>query len=220
MLPVIEKFVSIDGEGPTAGELAVFLRFQGCNLRCTWCDTIYSFDAAEPCTPSTAQELYEYVCGSPARNVTLTGGEPLLQPNLPALLSLLCGNPDLQVHIETNGSIPLGTWMKRFPSAGFVIDFKLPGSGMTGHMALENLTLARPQDVYKFVVLDRADLDYAKDILQQYDLCGRTQVHLSPVLGKIDPTEVIEYMKENWFGRVRLQMQLHKLIWDPQERGV
>lgn len=220
MLPVIETFLSIDGEGPTAGELATFVRFRGCNLRCAWCDTAYSFDKNEPCRFHTAQELYKYVCGNPARNVTLTGGEPLLQSGLPELLGLLCGNPALQVHIETNGSIPLRAWIKQFPNAQFVIDFKLPGSGMTDQMVLENLTLARPQDVYKFVVQDHTDLEYAKGILEQYDLCARTQVHFSPVMGKIRPADVVDYMKVNKLDRVRLQVQLHKIVWDPQERGV
>lgn len=220
MLPVIEKFLSIDGEGPTAGELATFLRFRGCNLRCAWCDTTYSFDGEENYEDCTAQELYQYVCESPAHNVTLTGGEPLLQPELPELLRLLCANRTLQVHIETNGSIPLRTWMAQFPKAVFVIDFKLPGSGMTDQMVLENLAFARPHDVYKFVVQDHADLEYAKDLLEQYDLCSHTQVHFSPVMGKIQPSDVVEYMKENALNRVRLQMQLHKIVWDPQKRGV
>lgn len=220
MLPVIERFLSIDGEGPAAGELAVFLRFQGCNLHCSWCDTAYSFDGRETGVPYSPQELYRYVRESPARNVTLTGGEPLLQPDLPQLLRLLCADPDIQVHVETNGSVPLGPWVEQFPQAVYVIDFKLPGSGMTGQMSLENLTLARAQDVYKFVVQDHADLEYAREILEQYGLCGRTQVHFSPVLGKIEPAQVVEYMKEHRLNRVRLQIQLHKIVWGPEERGV
>lgn len=220
MLPVIEKFVSIDGEGATAGELASFIRFQGCNLRCSWCDTTYSFeetDVQQWCTP---EELYEFLRTSPARNVTLTGGEPLLQPELDGLLALLQGDSRLRVHVETNGSVNLRRFQERFPRISYVIDFKLPGSGMTESMDMENLSLARPQDVYKFVAQDAADLDYARQVMERHALWEHTQVHLSPVLGKLDPAQAVAFLKEHKLDRVRLQMQLHKFIWDPQERGV
>ena len=105
MFPIIEKFLSIDGEGPTAGELATFVRFQGCNLRCSWCDTTYSFGGDQVTEQQTAQEIYDYIRENPARNVTLTGGEPLLQSGIEALLELLNQDSRLQVHVETNGSV-------------------------------------------------------------------------------------------------------------------
>lgn len=220
MFPIIEKFLSIDGEGPTAGELATFVRFQGCNLRCSWCDTTYSFGVEQVTQRQTAQEIYDYIRANPARNVTLTGGEPLLQLGIEALLELLDQDPRLQVHVETNGSVNIRRFQEAFPRISFVIDFKLPGSGMTQHMDLGNLSLARPQDVYKFVVQDRQDLEYARNILEESDLCSHTQVHISPVLSKIAPVELVEFMKEYGLDRVKLQIQLHKIVWDPQERGV
>ena len=128
-MEVVEKFLSIDGEGPTAGELAVFIRLKGCNLRCSWCDTTYSLEETAQADSATAEELYRYVKSMPAHNVTLTGGEPLLHPGVEELLALLNEDPALQVHVETNGSVDLRWWKKQFPWVSFVVDFKLPESG-------------------------------------------------------------------------------------------
>ena len=148
-MEVVEKFLSIDGEGPTAGELAVFIRLKGCNLRCSWCDTTYSLEETAQADSATAEELYRYVKSMPAHNVTLTGGEPLLHPGVEELLALLNEDPALQVHVETNGSVDLRWWKKQFPWVSFVVDFKLPESGEMEKMDRGNLRVVDNRDVYK-----------------------------------------------------------------------
>lgn len=215
---IVEKFISIDGEGPTAGELAVFVRFTGCNLRCAWCDTVYSFDTvAETLTP---QEVYEYITSQRVRNVTLTGGEPLMQPQIGELLELLNNDSDLTVHIETNGAVDASSFKEKYENISFVFDYKLPASGMTDRMCENNLYLADKNDVYKFVVGSRADLETAYDVITKYNLIESTRVYLSPVLGAIEPVDIVEFMKDKNLNGVRLQLQLHKFIWDKDKKGV
>ena len=142
MFNIIEKFVSIDGEGPTAGELATFIRFQGCNLRCSWCDTTYSFDKSEITEVLSAEEIYDYIKSTGVSNVTLTGGEPLFQKNIDEVLSLLNDDKNLVVHIETNGACtppdtskspaycfsqpPQGTYLIRLKFVTFYNDLCIP----------------------------------------------------------------------------------------------
>lgn len=215
---IVEKFLSIDGEGPTAGELAVFVRFTGCNLRCSWCDTVYSFDT---CTETlTPHEIYEYIKSQKVKNVTLTGGEPLIQPEIGELLALLDGDEDLLVHIETNGAVDATEFKNKYKNISFVFDYKLPQSGMTDRMCKQNLLIADKNDVYKFVVGSKTDLSAAHEIIEKYGLIRKTRVYLSPVLGSIEPVEIVEYMKEHGLVDVRLQLQLHKFIWDKDKKGV
>lgn len=220
MFNIIEKFLSIDGEGPTSGQLATFIRFHGCNLRCTWCDTVYSFSKENISEQCSAESLFQYIIKNRTKNVTLTGGEPLLQDGLQELLELLHKEEHILVHIETNGSIPIGSWKQTFPSVSFIVDFKLPASGMTHMMNLQNLELVNQNDVYKFVVADYSDLEYAYKIITNYRLCDRTNVFFSPVLGKIEPVEIVEYMKQKNLVDITLQLQLHKIIWSPDQKGV
>ena len=220
MFSLIEKFVSIDGEGPTAGRLAAFLRFQGCDLRCSWCDTTYSYSQENITQRATAEELYDYLLSTGVKGVTLTGGEPLLQPDLPQLLMFLETDPFLETQIETNGAVDITPYVRAFPKISFIVDYKLNGSGMTDRMCLQNLFAVRRQDAYKFVVSGREDLLQAAEIIKRYDLCEKTQVFFSPVQGKIEPKEIVDFMKEQKLHSVRLQLQLHKIIWDPEERGV
>lgn len=215
---IVEKFISIDGEGPTAGELAVFVRFTGCNLRCAWCDTAYSFDTvAETLSP---QEVYEYIKVQNVKNVTLTGGEPLMQPQIGELLELLNNDENLTVHIETNGAVDASEFKAKYKNISFVFDYKLPASGMTDRMCEDNLRLADKNDVYKFVVGNGADLETAYDVITRYNLIESTRVYLSPVLGAIEPVEIVEFMKNKNLNGVRLQLQLHKFIWDKDKKGV
>ena len=127
MFPVIEQFISLDGEGPTAGELAYFVRFQGCNLRCSWCDTVYSWDGSTEVQQKTAQQIYKEIKESGIRNVTLTGGEPLMQPDITELLQLLAKDKNLLVHIETNGSIDIASFRAACPAENieYILDCKL-----------------------------------------------------------------------------------------------
>ena len=220
MYNVIEKFVSIDGEGKTAGELAVFIRFAGCNLRCRWCDTRYSWECDNQTQLLTKEEIVSYIKGSKVKNVTLTGGEPLLVPHIEELLALLHEDDSLTVHIETNGSVSIKDWKEAFPKLEFVVDYKLPLSGMFDRMKIENLHAVTSDDVYKFVIAGSQDLNAAYRILSDYNLTQTCCVHFSPVLGSIEPSEIVSFMKEKHLTDVRLQLQLHKLIWHKEARGV
>lgn len=270
-LPVVERFVSINGEGPRAGRLAAFIRFAGCNLACSWCDTSWANVgncAHEDCTPA---ELVEWVAGSGAACVTLTGGEPTLQPGLPDLVRALCESEawggefagQRVVEIETNGAVDLAELhaLREELAAGwqmgaagqasqlaelsgqasgaqltgqgnqaglsdracrvcFTLDCKMPSSGMTAEMLPGNYDLLRWGDAVKFVVASREDLECAHDVIEEHDLCGKCEVFFSPVFSCIEPSQIVDFMQEQRLSRVRLQLQLHKIIWPGQEKGV
>ena len=216
---VAEKFVSINGEGKHAGELAVFLRFRGCNLACGFCDTKWANTAAAPAVRMTTDELVAYVRETGVRKATLTGGEPLLQPGIDELITAL-GALGYRVEIETNGSGSLQPFAAQSVRPCFTMDYKLPGSGMEQTMLPENFSLLRSRDAVKFVAGSRADLERALEIIRKYGLIDRCTVFFSPVFGSIEPAEIVEFLKEHTLNGVRLQLQLHKFIWDPLQRGV
>ncbi|KMT22022.1 putative 7-carboxy-7-deazaguanine synthase QueE [Clostridium cylindrosporum] len=220
MFNIIEKFLSVDGEGPTSGELATFIRFFNCNLRCSWCDTTYSWDRYNISEVLSARDIYDYIKGNGARNVTLTGGEPLIQDGIENLLDMLNKDSDLVVHIETNGSIDILPFKERFQNISFIVDYKLPKSGMTNRMNTGNLKSVEIDDVYKFVVGSREDLDVAYSIIKEHELTSKCLVYFSPVLGEIEMETIVDFMKEKKLNEVRLQVQLHKVIWDKDARGV
>ena len=216
---VVEKFVSINGEGPRAGELAVFLRFCGCNLDCGYCDTRWANTADVKYELASAEELAAYVKSTGVKNVTLTGGEPLLQSDIAFLIELL-GAAGAEVEIETNGSVPLKDVVSLSPRPAVTADYKLPSSGMEKYMLTESFSYLTMQDAVKFVVGDKRDLARAEEIINVYGLTDRCRVYFSPVFGKIQPEEIAEFMKERKLNGVRLQLQLHKIIWEPDKRGV
>ena len=207
-LSVNEIFFSIDGEGKRAGKLAAFIRLAGCNLRCSYCDTEYAFTDGQL---MRIDEIAEAVEGW--ENVTVTGGEPLLQ-DIHALLERLQGH---EVNIETNGSVDV-TPYHAYPWVFFTLDYKCPSSGMESSMLEKNFQTLRPQDVLKFVVGDMEDLRTAQQVCEKYE--PRCLVYLSPVFGKIEAKEIVEYMKSARYKNWRLQLQLHKYIWPPDARGV
>ncbi len=218
-MKVAEKFISINGEGPRAGELAVFIRFQGCNLCCSYCDTRWANEPDCDYAPLSPEDLLIYILSTGIRNITLTGGEPLLQKDMPLLLSLLAAYPDLRVEIETNGSVDL----QPFCGTGrpvFTMDYKLPVSGQEKAMRPENFSLLQKNDTVKFVAGSREDLDRALELIREYHLTERCRVSFSPVFGKIEPAEIVEFMKQNTLNDLNLQLQIHKVIWDPAKRGV
>ena len=219
MLEVVEKFISINGEGPCAGELAAFIRFKGCNLNCSYCDTKWANIADTPASYMTAEELCQWVMDSGIKNVTLTGGEPMLQKELPDLCRKLSGI-GCRTEIETNGSISIHELAGKDFRPVFTMDYKLPSSGMESFMLEDNLNLLETQDTVKFVSGSRKDLMRALQIIEKYDLVPRCHVYISPVFGMIEPSEIVEFMQENKLNGVRLQLQLHKFIWDPDRRGV
>lgn len=221
---IAEKFVSINGEGRRAGQLAVFIRFFGCNLRCSYCDTAWAWPDAIPAdSPGerlTNDEIYQYIKQSGVRNVTITGGEPLRQPGILVLLEQLAADPGLSVEIETNGSQPLGPVLALPNRPALTVDYKLPSSGMEEKMLPQELALLDKQDVVKFVCGSRTDLLRAEQIIRQLSLTNRVGVYLSPVWGQIEPAEMVEFMRQKQLNGVNLQLQMHKFIWPPDARGV
>ena len=218
---VVEKFISINGESRRAGELAVFVRFRGCNLRCNYCDTLWACVDTAECEYMSAQEIYEYIKSTGIKNVTLTGGEPMLQKDIKELLKLLGGDKDLRIEVETNGAVLLDEYYRIMPeNVSFTVDYKCPGSGMEKLMCLRNFEEIRELDTVKFVVSDRNDLDCMVKIIDTYRLTEKCMVYVSAVFGRIDPQEIVEYMTEHKLNDVRLQLQMHKFIWDPDKRGV
>lgn len=218
---VAEWFVSINGEGTRAGELAVFVRLCGCNLRCSYCDTMWANTMDAPHTEMTAEEIRRTILETGVRNVTLTGGEPLLHPNAKELLECLLQDDKLSVEIETNGSMCIGDFLGSAHRPLFTLDYKLPSSCMEEHMRFEeNLPFLEKDDTIKFVAGSEDDLIRAAELIEKYDLCSRCHVYLSPVFGKIEPADIVEFMKNENLNGVRLQLQLHKFIWDPMAKGV
>lgn len=222
MFNIVEKFLSIDGEGQSSGELATFIRFQGCNLRCSWCDTNYSWEKENINELLSAEEIYDYIKENGSTNVTLTGGEPLIQVNIDELLEILGKDKNLKIHIETNGSVDIGAFKKRHKenNISYVVDYKLPSSKMTKAMNLNNLNNVEATDVYKFVIGSKEDLNTAYEIIMGYNLTSKCLVYLSSVFGDIELEEIVEFMKDKKLNDVRLQIQLHKIIWDKNKRGV
>lgn len=207
-MKVNEIFFSVDGEGKRSGQLAAFVRLTGCNLRCSYCDTEYSFhDGREITCEEIADAVKDY------RNVTLTGGEPLLQ-DCHKLLTLLRSH---DVNIETNGSIALAEFMN-YPNVFFSMDFKCYSSGKSDAMIYENLKKLRDRDVLKFVVGDERDLEQARKICREYK--PASLIYISPVFGRIEPLKIVDFMKRRHIEDWHLQIQLHKIIWSPDERGV
>ncbi len=213
---VVEKFVSVDGEGPTAGALSVFIRLAGCNLRCTWCDTCYAQTHQSATESISLTQLVDYVNQTGIAHVTLTGGEPLLHPHVKELLQALSF---VTVHVETNGSIDIESF-RVGEHVHFVVDYKLPGSGMEHTMCLENLEKVTLADAYKFVIADAVDMQKAVALVKQYNLTRKTQVYFSTVFAEMTPADVVEVMKQEKLNGIKLQLQLHKYIWHPSERGV
>ena len=219
MLPVAEHFISINGEGTKAGELAFFVRFRCCNLCCSYCDTRWACTDDAPAEMMSAEEIASLVRESGIVNVTLTGGEPLLQKELPELVELLISD-GRRVEIETNGSIDISPLAKSKSRPSFTLDYKLPSSGMEKHMLTGNYEYLTESDTVKFVSGSITDLERAKSIIDRYSLTEKCHVYISPVFGRIQPAEIVEFMKSARMNNVRLQLQLHKFIWDPMKKGV
>lgn len=219
MFPVAEKFVSINGEGKRAGELAVFIRFRGCNLRCSYCDTMWANSGDCPAEMMSAEDIVSYVNKEGVKNVTLTGGEPLLQKNIDMLVEKLMKNSH-NVEIETNGSVSIKNLSENIYRPDFTVDYKLPSSGMENFMITENYNYLTKNDVVKFVAGSLADLKKTAEIIKEFSLTEKCLVYISPVFNKINPDGIVEFMKLKHLNKVRLQLQLHKFIWNPDERGV
>jgi 7-carboxy-7-deazaguanine synthase len=213
VLSVNEIFYSIQGESTYAGKPCVFVRLAGCDLRCTWCDTPYAFSEGRK---MTIDEIVRQVDAFRSPLVEVTGGEPLLQEDVYPLMERLLDS-GRTVLLETGGQID----MSRVPGGVVkVMDVKCPASGETDRMEWGNIDRLGPRDQVKFVIKDRADYEFARDIVQQHALDRRcAAVLLSPVHGVLDPKELSAWILEDRMP-VRLQLQLHKHIWGPDVRGV
>lgn len=219
MFPVVEKFVSINGEGSRAGELAVFIRFRKCNLSCSYCDTKWANTDSAEAEFMTAENISEYVRSTGVKNVTLTGGEPLLRSNIYDLIKILImqGN---SVEIETNGSISIKELSQQEYRPVFTLDYKLPDSNMESFMLTENYNYLDKNDVIKFVAGSKADLEKAVQIIDKYNLTEKCHIYISPVFSRINPSDIVDFMAEKKLNNIKLQLQLHKFIWNPEKRGV
>lgn len=212
MLTVNEIFFSIQGEGTRAGQPCAFVRLTGCPLRCVWCDTAYAFYEGER---RSEDEILAEIGRYPCRLVEITGGEPLAQPAaFPFIARLL--DEGWQVLVETSGHILLEGLD---PRAIAIMDVKTPGSGEVHSMEWRNLEILKPTDEVKFVVKDRPDYEWSRDLVREKRILGRCPVLFSPVHGVLDPGDLARWILEDGLG-VRLQVQLHKYLWPGVERGV
>ncbi|MBZ0155343.1 MAG: radical SAM protein [Alphaproteobacteria bacterium] len=209
---VCEIFASIQGESSYAGLPCVFVRLTGCNLRCAWCDTAYAYEEG---TEVTEEEVLARVGEFGIGLVELTGGEPLLQGEaLPLIVKLL--DRGYAVLIETNGSVSI---REVDPRAVVIMDIKTPKSGMFDRMDLRNLEHLKPSDEVKFVVTDREEYKWVKGFIAEHRLAGRCTILLSPAFGTLPARVLSRWILEDRLP-VRLNVQLHKYIYDPGERGV
>ncbi|WP_127534065.1 7-carboxy-7-deazaguanine synthase QueE [Paenibacillus kobensis] len=221
-LPMVEIFETVEGEGTRAGFPTVFVRLFGCNLRCTWCDTTYSYPPAKSEFTMSIRDIVKQVQTYKSKHICFTGGEPLLYGDKSALLLQSMAEIDgiEDVHVETNGAIGLAPFLEtvQLPNVRYVMDYKLPDSGENDKMDVNNFALLRPQDEVKFVIATDRDFDAAVETLQQYPT--KALPMFSPVWETMPPAKLVERMLAAGLSGVKLNMQMHKIIWDPAKRGV
>jgi 7-carboxy-7-deazaguanine synthase len=214
-LRMIEIYCSVQGESTWAGLPCVFIRLARCNLRCRWCDTTYSFHGGEK---QTLDEILHATLAFGVPLVELTGGEPLAQKECVPLAELLL-EAGCTVLIETSGSLPINT----LPDPVIrIMDLKCPDSDMERFNDWANIAhLKADRDEVKFVIASRRDYEWSRDTVRRYNLtqCCRA-VLFSPVFGEVDPKDIVTWMLEDGLNAVRFQLQMHKFIWPPNERGV
>lgn len=225
-MKISEIFLSIDGEGKRTGLPTIFIRKNGCNLRCTYCDSRYTYDRdclGEDMTVSKIMDKVSEV-GDGCKSVTYTGGEPLYaskdgasKEEIEELIRLLSWN-GYDVNIETDGAVDISPYLEFRPNIWFTMDYKSISSGMSKKMIDSNLKLLDENDVLKFVVGTKDDLDQMRYIIQHNNI--KAQIYVSPVFGMIKPVDLVNYTIENRLFNVKTQVQLHKIIWDPNKRGV
>jgi 7-carboxy-7-deazaguanine synthase len=211
-LVVNELYTSVQGEGTRAGRPCTFVRLTGCGLRCSWCDTEYAFHEGER---RSLADVVAYVRAKKLPMVQLTGGEPLEQPGAFDLIRRLA-DEGFEVVIETGGHVDTS---RVDPRAVVVLDVKCPGSAMEKRNLWANLARLRAQDEVKFVVKDRADYDYALDVVKKHGL-EKNALLFSPVHGVLDPKDLAGWLVESGPRNSRLNLQQHKYIWPAAERGV
>lgn len=211
-LRVNEVYASVQGESTHAGRPCVFVRIAGCNLRCTWCDSTFTFTGGDH---RSIDDVVQEVLAFGIRLVEVTGGEPLVHRQVPELIRRL-QEKECEVLVETSGSIDISVVPD---GAKIIMDLKPPDSGEVEANLWANLGRLRPGDELKFVLASRRDYEWSRDVVRKHDLEGALPVLFSPVHGQLIPSEIAEWLVEDKLD-VRLQLQLHKLIWPPDARGV
>lgn len=212
-LSLIEIFSSVQGETSYSGLPTTFIRLAQCNLRCTWCDTPYSFKRGEL---FSIEKILEKVRTFGCRYVCITGGEPLLQKSVHSLIKQLA-DEGYQLSLETGGSLPIHLVD---PRVKVILDIKCPGSGMAEKNDWRNIEHLKAHDEVKFVILDQTDYEYAKTISEKYALSSRVQeILFSPVFNLLNPETLVKWILTDRLN-VRLNLQIHKWIWSPETRGV
>jgi 7-carboxy-7-deazaguanine synthase len=212
LLKVNEIFHSIQGESRQAGRPCVFVRLTGCNLRCVWCDTAFAFEEGDL---KSVTEIVTQVDRWKTRFVLITGGEPLDQNGVHDLIAELIERSH-EVAVETGGSLDISALDRR---ATIVMDLKCPGSGMSDRNRWANLDHLKSTDEVKFVVGDRADYEWAREVIHRHGLSRRCSVLISPVHDVLHPRSLAQWVLEDRLS-VRLQLQIHKYIWSADARGV
>ena len=221
-MQVVEKFISINGEGKNAGQLAVFIRFKGCNLNCSYCDTTWANVSNADFIEQSPQEIVDYIKSTGINKVTLTGGEPTLQKDFITLLELISKEKNISAEIETNGATDISKISKVENRASFTMDYKCPSSNMENKMILSNFKYLdkSKNDVVKFVVGSIEDLQKMVHIIDEYSLKDKCYIYVSAVFGKIELSTIVDFMKDNRLNDVSMQLQMHKFIWDANKKGV
>lgn len=212
-LNLIEIFRSVQGETSFSGLPTTFIRLAACNLRCSWCDTTYSFGRG---TPYLIDDIISQVNQWGCKYICITGGEPLLQSNVFNLMDKLC-DAHYIVSLETSGSLPTD---RVNPNVRVILDIKCPGSQMSEKNLWTNLEHLHHHDQVKFVIQDLEDYMYAKEVCSKYKLYDKvSEVLFSPVFGTLNPQLLVNWILEDKLP-VRLNLQIHKFIWSPETQGV
>jgi 7-carboxy-7-deazaguanine synthase len=213
MLTINEIFHSIQGESTHAGRPCVFVRLTACDLRCSWCDTPYAFHEGHKVSVA---EVVDRVVGLGCEYVEITGGEPLLQADVYPLMQQLVARGHVVI-VETGGHRSIADVPEEVIR---IVDVKCPASGESAKTCWQNMDVLRARDEVKFVIMDRADYEFARDVVHRHDLVGRTAAVLfSPVHGALEAKQLAAWILRDKLP-VRLQLQVHKYIWGPEVRGV
>jgi 7-carboxy-7-deazaguanine synthase len=212
LIKINEIYFSIQGESSKAGLPCVFVRLTYCNLRCTYCDTEYAFyEGKDYSIEQIIDEVKKFNC----KLVEITGGEPLVQDECLSLMEKL-SDESYEVLLETGGSLPIKNIDQRVM---IIMDLKCPSSGMIKKNLYENIEYLKPTDEVKFVIGNREDYEWSKEIIEKYNLTSKSNILFSVVFSELEPVKLVDWILEDKLN-VRFQLQMHKFIWDPAAKGV